>query len=134
MLNFSPEKVLLLMVIALVVLGPNRLPAAAKSLGKMIGQLRQMTGNLQNEVSSALAEPKNAIMGSVNDLGLGELRDSVRNLNPLNSLNPLNPPPNRTPAGSAATPSAIGGAVGAPPPLSSVSGDLPPAPDDPSLN
>ncbi len=134
MLNFSPEKVLLLMVIALVVLGPNRLPAAAKSLGKMIGQLRQMTGNLQNEVSSALAEPKDALMGSVSDLGLGELRDSVRALNPLAPLS--------TGAGRTSSPAApvggaaISGAVGAPSPSPSppATADLPPAPDDPSLN
>jgi Tat protein translocase TatB subunit len=135
-LNFSPEKILLLMVIALVVLGPNRLPGVARSMGKAIGQLRQMSGSIQNEVSSALAEPKDALMGSVGDLGLNDLRQSIR------GLNPLNPPatgPRSSSVASGTTTSgvptagALGGPVGAAPsPMAR--GDLPPAPDDPSLN
>jgi sec-independent protein translocase protein TatB len=132
-LNFSPEKVVLLMVIALVVLGPHRLPAAAKSLGKMIGQLRQMSGSLQSE----LAEPKKALMGTINDFGLNELRDSVRGLNPLSGPLPPRPsaPVPNTPNPGAADPGAPGAAGAAfvsPPSNGSV--DLPPAPDDPSLN
>jgi sec-independent protein translocase protein TatB len=131
-LNFSPEKILLLLVIALVVMGPQHLPHAAKSLGKMIGQLRQMTGSLQNEVTSALAEPKEALMGSVGDLGLNDLRQSVRSLNPLSPLPPGSSSPSPAPDGPAPASSSTpaGGALGAP----VGRGDLPPAPDDPSLN
>jgi sec-independent protein translocase protein TatB len=127
-LNFSPEKVLLLMVIALVVLGPNRLPGAAKSVGRMIGQLRQMTGGLQSEVASALAEPKDALMSTVKDLGLHELRDSVRSMNPLAPITSPSAPSTTT------GPTAISGAVGAPSASPTGGGDLPPPPDDPSLN
>jgi sec-independent protein translocase protein TatB len=132
-LNFSPEKILIVMVFALVVLGPDRLPGAAKSVGKVIGQLRQLTGNLQNEVTSAIGEPKDALSSTVADLGLNDLRQTIRGLNPLN---PVAPASNRTANTSnpsvaqsnAAVPSA--GALGAP----VGQADFPPAPDDPSLN
>jgi sec-independent protein translocase protein TatB len=137
-LNFSPEKILIVMVVALVVLGPHRLPGAAKSLGKVIGQLRQMSGHLQNEVNSALGEPREALMGTVSDLGLNDLRQSIRGLNPLNAPAPA-PAATPIPEGSPSAGLPGGDALGAPlgsgelaAPLGR--GDLPPAPDDPSLN
>jgi sec-independent protein translocase protein TatB len=132
-LNFSPEKILIVMIFALVVLGPNRLPGAARSVGKVIGQLRQMTGNLQNEVTSALGEPKETLNSTVTDLGLNDLRQTIRGLNPLNPVAPSQSRTANTANPSVAQPNAAvpsGGALGAP----VGQADLPPAPDDPSLN
>lgn len=47
----------MVLVVALIVLGPNRLPDAARSVGKAINELRKMTSGLQNEVKDAFAEP-----------------------------------------------------------------------------
>lgn len=70
----GPDKLLLLAVIALVVLGPSRLPQAARTAGKWVQQLRKFTSRLQEEVSGAIGDPKDAISAAV-----GDLRNEVGN-------------------------------------------------------
>jgi sec-independent protein translocase protein TatB len=77
--NFSPEKLLLVGIIALVVLGPNRLPQAARTAGRLLAEFRRMSANLQNEVTQALAEPRDAIQQSVGEFGLTNVRSQLRN-------------------------------------------------------
>jgi sec-independent protein translocase protein TatB len=67
-LDLSPEKLLVLAVIALMVLGPNRLPAAARSLGRLLGQLRAMSASLQTEVRDVLHEPHEALTNALDEL------------------------------------------------------------------
>jgi sec-independent protein translocase protein TatB len=146
-LNLSPEKVLLLLLIALVVLGPNRLPDAARSMGRLVANLRKLSGTFQSEVSSALAEPSDALKGAVGDLGLDGLRDSLRDVgqvagalrNPMAAATRSITDSFTTPmAGTApAAPAAGLPAAAATPPPSAASPAVPadmPSPDDPSLN
>ena len=44
-------------IVALVVLGPERLPEMARSAGKMLHKLRTMTEGLQSEVRDVMADP-----------------------------------------------------------------------------
>ena len=46
-----------MLVVALIVLGPARLPDAARSLGKAVNELRRVTSGVQAEVRDAFAEP-----------------------------------------------------------------------------
>ena len=78
-MNFSPEKLLLVGIIALVVLGPNRLPQAARTAGRLLAEFRRMSANLQNEVTQAIAEPRDAIQQSVGEFGLTNVRSQLRN-------------------------------------------------------
>jgi sec-independent protein translocase protein TatB len=68
--DLSPEKLLLIGVIALMVMGPDRLPKAARTLGRTLHQLRSLSGSLQTELNDALAEPRQALNDVVGDLGL----------------------------------------------------------------
>jgi len=77
--NFSPEKLLLVGIIALVVLGPNRLPQAARTAGRLLAEFRRMSANLQTEVTQALAEPRDAMQQSVGEFGLANVRSQLRN-------------------------------------------------------
>lgn len=70
MFDLSPEKILLVGVIALLVLGPERLPKAARSVGRVLAQLRAMSGNLQNEMGDVLAEPRRAFNDAMGEAGL----------------------------------------------------------------
>lgn len=148
MLNFpSPEKILLLAIIALVVLGPSRLPQAARTAGKWIAELRKLTSRLQEEVSGALGDPKDALTSSLGDLrnevgvwrnemvGLGRSVTSAPSaaastLSPAPSVPPPEPWTDASPSYPSSYPSSTGSAA------STVAGLplLPPAPDDPSLN
>jgi sec-independent protein translocase protein TatB len=52
--NVGPEKILLILVIALIVLGPRELPEAARKIGNILGELRRMSAGFEHEVRSAL--------------------------------------------------------------------------------
>ena len=46
-------KFLFLLVVALVVLGPEKLPEAARAAGRLLQEFRRVTGGLQDEVREA---------------------------------------------------------------------------------
>ncbi|MFP5254441.1 MAG: Sec-independent protein translocase protein TatB [Acidimicrobiia bacterium] len=59
MFNVGGGEFLVIALIALIVLGPQRLPHAARQIGKAMGELRRMSSGFQSELRSALddAEP-----------------------------------------------------------------------------
>jgi sec-independent protein translocase protein TatB len=58
--NIGGPEVLVILLLALIVLGPQRLPEAAKQIGKAMGELRRMSSGFQQELRSALDEPTEA--------------------------------------------------------------------------
>jgi sec-independent protein translocase protein TatB len=145
-LDLSPDKLLMLAAVALVVLGPNRLPGAARSLGRFIGQLRAMSSTLQTEVRDALHDPEDAFKSTLADLRPSEVRRTVRRA-VSETLAPLNPVIGGAPASSNAHPVAPRSSNVAPTPASgpttapgpdgsapSTGGAVPAAPDDPGFN
>lgn len=48
---------MVILLVALLVLGPNRLPEAARQVGKAIGELRKLSSGFQAEMRDALKEP-----------------------------------------------------------------------------
>lgn len=90
MLDLSPDKLLMLAVVALVVLGPNRLPGAARTLGRFVGQMRAMSASLQTEVRDALHDPEDAFTSALSELRPTEVRRTVRRA-VTDTLAPFNP-------------------------------------------
>lgn len=125
-MSIGPEKLLFIAVVALLVLGPQRLPVLARSAGRMLGELRRLSGGLQNEMRDALAEPRQMFQDAMGDVDLGSVTDSVRGL-----LDPAETPV-----------AASGNGAGGPAqrevtPNGQLRGEatsLPAPPDDPSLN
>ena len=60
MFNVGGGEVLVIALIALIVLGPNRLPGAARQAGKVLGDLRRISAGFQNEVRTAFEEADRA--------------------------------------------------------------------------
>lgn len=122
MLNFGPEKLFLVGVIALIVLGPDRLPQAARTLGRFVAQARRMSAGFQEEVRDALADPSDAVSSAMAEFRVPDIRRSVREAVTSTFEAPLKavPPPEPLHA--------------APSPLLPVGETAPAAPDDPSLN
>jgi len=58
----APE-ILVILVLALLVLGPDRLPQAARTMGRWVGEIRKITGSLQAEVQDVVDE----VMRPVNE-------------------------------------------------------------------
>ena len=48
----------MILVVALLVLGPKRLPEAARQMGRAMSEFRRVSNDLQNEVKTAFAEPE----------------------------------------------------------------------------
>jgi sec-independent protein translocase protein TatB len=118
MLNFSPERLFLVGLIAMVVLGPSRLPQAARTLGRLVAELRRMSSSFHDEVRGALSEPTEMFNSALGDFRPPtNIRHSIRDAI-TTTLTPA--PPAAPPAPSASAPQETGG--------------LPGAPDDPSLN
>lgn len=132
MLDLSPEKILALAFVALLVLGPNRLPSAARSIGRLLGQLRAMSASLQSEVGEALKEPTEAFGSAIAELHPNSLRRSVRRTVVDTVMSPPSGPASLGAETSAAAD------VEAPPPVrlysSHPAGEGPIHPDDPALN
>ncbi len=57
MLNIGPAELMVILVIALLVLGPNKLPDAARQVGRAVGELRRLSSGFQAEMRDALREP-----------------------------------------------------------------------------
>lgn len=57
MLNLGTGELLLIALVALVVLGPNKLPDAARQVGRWMGELRRLSSGFQAELRDALKEP-----------------------------------------------------------------------------
>ena len=57
MLNLGTGEVLVILVVALVVLGPDKLPGAARQAGRWVGELRRLSSGFQSELRDALQEP-----------------------------------------------------------------------------
>jgi Tat protein translocase TatB subunit len=56
MFNVGGGEILVILLVALIVLGPQRLPEAARTVGKVMGDLRKVSSGFQNEMRSAMNE------------------------------------------------------------------------------
>ena len=54
MFNIGGGELIVILLIALIVLGPQRLPDAARQLGKAMGDLRRLSTGFQTEMKQAL--------------------------------------------------------------------------------
>ncbi|HEX5366030.1 MAG TPA: Sec-independent protein translocase protein TatB [Acidimicrobiales bacterium] len=53
MFNVGGGELLVILLVALIVLGPQRLPGAARQIGKVAGDLRRMSDGFQRELRDA---------------------------------------------------------------------------------
>ncbi len=56
MFNIGGGEVLVIALIALIVLGPQRLPDAARQAGKVMGDLRRISSGFQSEIKTAFED------------------------------------------------------------------------------
>jgi sec-independent protein translocase protein TatA len=110
--NLGGAEILVILLVALLVLGPDKLPGAARSIGKGLAQLRKLSGGFEQEIRSAMHETgittapqgspgPSAVPGSGVHPGLGpgpRLEPDSVSLGPTGSTAPAASPD--TPAGS----------------------------------
>ena len=77
MFNLQGGELIIIAVLALVVLGPERLPDAMRRLGRALGQLRRMGNEVTEEFRSAVADPMDDLRSAVVDPAR-DLHDAAR--------------------------------------------------------
>jgi Tat protein translocase TatB subunit len=54
--NVGGGEIIVILLVALLVLGPNKLPEAARQIGRVMGELRKVTTGFQRELQDALKD------------------------------------------------------------------------------
>jgi sec-independent protein translocase protein TatB len=124
--DLDPAKLLVLGFLALIVLGPSRLPQAARTVGRIVGQLRTMSESFQAEVKDALGDSGETITSAVTELRKADIRRSIRETVGTTFALPATANGKSVSANGTSTPERDFNAAGAVRPAR--------VPDDPSLN
>ena len=74
--NLTGGEMVIIALVALVVLGPERLPELARSAGKMMHKMRTMTEGVQAEVRDVMADPSMQPIKELGELAAREATDS----------------------------------------------------------
>lgn len=64
MFNLSGTEVIFLLIAALVVLGPDKLPDALRKAGRAYGEFKKVSQGFQSEFRSAFSEPLDELRGT----------------------------------------------------------------------
>lgn len=57
MLNVGTPELLVILLVALIVLGPQKLPEVARQVGRAMAEVRKLTSGFEAEMRDALQEP-----------------------------------------------------------------------------
>ena len=79
MFNVTGSEVVILLLLALVVLGPEKLPDAIRRFGKVYGELRKMSQGFQTELRDALDEPMRELRSTA-DMARRAIEDPVNEI------------------------------------------------------
>jgi len=121
MFDIGFSEIVVIAVVALIVLGPERLPKAARTLGHLFGRLQRYVNEVksgisremeleelrkvQQEVKSAAREFEQSVTTAAQDVESG-VRDVERQLNTAGETPTAGPQPSSDPAAPAVTASA----------------------------
>ena len=60
MFNVGTPEMIVIFLVALIVLGPDKLPSAARKVGAFMGEIRRMSSGFQDDLRGAMQEPVTA--------------------------------------------------------------------------
>lgn len=67
MFNFSGSEIVFLLILGLVVLGPEKLPVVLRKAGRLYGEFKRVTSDAQSDFRQAFAEPIKDFQQAAND-------------------------------------------------------------------
>ncbi len=68
MFNVTGGELVIILLVALIVLGPDKLPDAIRKVGRVYGELRRMSTGFQSEIREALDEPMREVRDTMNSM------------------------------------------------------------------
>jgi sec-independent protein translocase protein TatB len=129
--NFSGSEMVFLLLLALIILGPEKLPEAVRKFGQTYGEFKKVATGFQSEIKSALDEPMREMKATADEFKKAATFDVVSDVAEVKDalLEPF-ADTQRTTAAPPPTPPPAPAAPPAPPqfsePVFTGSGDAPP--------
>ena len=68
MFNLTGSEIMFLLIICLVVLGPEKLPDAIRRVGRLYGELKRMSSGVQTDLRKVMDEPLKEMMNTTNSM------------------------------------------------------------------
>jgi sec-independent protein translocase protein TatB len=106
MLDVGPSELLLIVIVAVIAIGPKELPGALRAVGRWIGQLRRMSAHFRNGLDAMIREAE------MEEL---EKKWAAQNAKIMRE-HPADAPPEMEPTGAYPSPPSPPAASPAPPP------------------
>ncbi len=101
MFNFQGSELVIILLLALVVLGPEKLPDAIRQMGKAYSELRRMSSSFQQEFRSVVDEPMREMRETADlirdSADFNSLADGDRQEKPKTATMPTVDPPETPP-------------------------------------
>ncbi|MBU3703083.1 MAG: hypothetical protein FGM42_01800 [Ilumatobacteraceae bacterium] len=67
MFNLSGGEIVVLLLLGLVVLGPEKLPDAMRKFGRVYNEVKRVAGGIQRDVSAGFSDPVNELKKTANE-------------------------------------------------------------------
>ena len=82
MFGIGTPELLLILAVALIVIGPKKLPDLAKSLGKALGEFKRATSDLKQSIEqeAGFDDVRNGLRSIGKESGLDEVKDSLKSV------------------------------------------------------
>ncbi|MFM9122762.1 MAG: hypothetical protein ACKOQX_07830 [Actinomycetota bacterium] len=68
MFNLTGSEIMFLLIIGLVVLGPEKLPDAIRRVGRLYAELKRMSSGVQTDLRTVMDEPLKEMMNTTNSV------------------------------------------------------------------
>jgi Tat protein translocase TatB subunit len=88
MFNVGAGELLVILLVALIVLGPEKLPETARKIGNVMGEVRRMSAGFQEEVRSAMDTPNQAVQAMAAPPPATDADDEIRPIDPTGAAAP----------------------------------------------
>jgi Tat protein translocase TatB subunit len=99
--NVGGGEIIVILLVALLILGPNKLPEAARQIGRAMGELRKVTSGFQRELQDALKD-SDEVEARRRGEAIAATRPIAATVPPTDNGAPSAPSMNGTPSGSGA--------------------------------
>ncbi len=67
MFNLSGGEIVILLLLGLVVLGPEKLPDAMRKFGRVYNEVKRVAGGIQRDVTAGFSDPVNELKKTANE-------------------------------------------------------------------